>query len=61
MCEQAKTIILFHITGMNSEFTPQTNRLISKMQVYAKQQNIDVVIRMDSASKIDSKGKDFDI
>lgn len=48
-----KSIIIFNVTGMNTEFLPQTNLLINKMNAYAKKEGIEVRIQMDSASKID--------
>lgn len=56
-----KNIMIFNITGMNTEFTPQTHHLINKMNQVAKENNMDVTIGMDSASKIESKGKEADI
>lgn len=56
-----KSIIIFNVTGMNTEFLPQTNLLINKMNAYAKKEGIEVRIQMDSASKIDTKAKEFDV
>lgn len=56
-----KSIIIFNVTGMGTDFLPQTNLLIQKMNAYAKKEGIEVTIRMDSASKIDTKGNEFDV
>lgn len=56
-----KNIIIFHVTGMNSDTDGFTASLAVKMDKLAKESNIDVTIRIDSASKIDSIGKDADI
>lgn len=56
-----KNIMIFNITGMNTEFTSETHHLINKMNQVAKENNIDITIGMDSASKIESKGKEADI
>lgn len=61
MMNTPKSIIIFNVTGMETEFLPQTNLLINKMNAYAKKEGIEVTIRMDSASKIDTKGKEYDV
>ena len=60
-CIGHKEIILFSITSMSTDYTANMNFLISRMYKVAKANDIDVSIHMDSASKIESRGKDADI
>ena len=54
-------ILIFNVTGPNTDMNAQTNFLISKMNAYAKSEHIDVTIRMESASQIGKKGEEADI
>ena len=56
-----KEIILFSITSMTTDYTANMNFLISKMNRVAKNNEIDVTFHMDSASKMESRGKEADI
>lgn len=56
-----KTIVIFHITGMQTDYDAYTNSLAIKMEKFAKENNLDISVRQDSASKIDSRGKEADI
>lgn len=56
-----KEIILFSITSMSTDYTANMNFLISRMYKVTKANDIDVSIHMDSASKIESRGKNADI
>ena len=56
-----KEIMMFSITPMSSDYTANMNFLISRMYKVAKSYGIDVKIHMDSASKIERRGKEADI
>lgn len=50
-----KHILIFNVTGPSTDMNAQTNFLINKMNKYAKDNQIDVTIRMESASQIGKK------
>lgn len=54
-------IMVFNVTAMAMDYDGYTNLLVSKMYAFAKEHGIDVTIRMESASKINTKGKEADI
>lgn len=56
-----KNIMVLNATAMQSDYDGYTNALVSKMYEYVKKQDIDVTIRMDSASKVDKVESDIDI
>lgn len=56
-----KHILIFNVTGPSTDMNAQTNFLINKMNKYAKDNQIDVTIRMESASQIGKKGEEADI
>lgn len=58
---QHKDIVIFHVTAPQSEYDAYTNKLAIDMEKLAKKGNLDVSVRMDSASNIDKRGNDVDV
>lgn len=56
-----KDVVIFHVTSMSSEYDMYTYLLAIKMDKLAKEKKLDMTVKMDSASKIDCKGKDADV
>ena len=46
---------------MSSDYTANMNFIISRMNKIVKRDDLDITFHMDSASKIESRGKDADI
>lgn len=57
----SKKIMIFGITDTTINFTTYGALLVTKMNDYAKKKSINVVVDMNSISKIDDIGKEVDI
>lgn len=56
-----KQIMIYNVTGMSTDYDAYTNALVSKLNTFAKKQNLDVNVGMKSASKIDQSDDNIDI
>lgn len=56
-----KKIMIYNITGMNTDYDAYTNALVSKLNTFVKKQKMDISVGMKSASKIECNANEADI